>query len=161
MIKSAGSELDKTDRQILDILQEEGRISNAELASRIHLSPPATHGRVRRLESAGYIKGYVALLDRQITGHDNLCFVEMSLAVHERDRIRTILDRIVAMPEVLECHNVTGEYDYLLKVVVRSTQALEAFISGKLIPIEGIARIHTSLVLKEVKSTTRLALEGE
>ncbi len=149
--------LDAVDRKILKILQQAGRISNAELAKQIHLSPPATHGRVKRLEQEGYIRGYVALLDRHQMGYDNLCFVELSLELHQHEKIQAILETITSWSEVLECHNVTGEYDYLLKVVVKNTQVLEHFISKKMIPLEGVAKIHTSLVLKEVKATTAIS----
>ncbi|WP_251359793.1 Lrp/AsnC family transcriptional regulator [Kangiella sp. TOML190] len=157
MLKSSReNDLDAMDRKILYILQQEGRISNADLAKKIHLSAPATHGRVKRLEQEGFIKGYVALLDRHQVGYDNLCFIELSLQLHRHHQIQSILETIMSWPEVLECHNVTGEYDYLLKVAVKNTRALEQFNSKKLIPLEGVAKIHTSLVLKEVKATTAI-----
>ncbi len=157
MIKSfVETELDATDQKILEILQNEGRISNSDLAKKIHLSAPATHGRVKRLEQDGYIRGYVALLDRHKMRCDNLCFIELSLELHKHEKIQQILETITSWPEVLECHNVTGSYDYLLKVAVKNTQALEHFISKKMIPLEGIAKLHTSLVLKEVKATTAI-----
>ncbi len=151
-------DLDRLDRALLAALQRDGRISNRELADRVHLSPPACLTRVRRLEEAGVIQGYHAVLDRRRLGLDNLCFIELSLELHQHDRIATILDRITALPEVLECHHLTGEYDYLLKVAVANTEALHRFISGRLIPIPGIARIHTSVVLKEIKLSTALPL---
>ncbi len=157
MIKcSADNDLDEVDRKILAVLQAEGRISNSDLAKKIHLSAPATHTRVKRLEQGGYIHSYVALLDRNKLGYDNLCFIELSLGVHKHEQIQAILETIMSWPEVLECHNVTGEYDYLLKVAVVNTRALEQFNSRKLIPLEGVAKIHTSLVLKEVKATTAI-----
>ncbi|MEE4244941.1 MAG: Lrp/AsnC family transcriptional regulator [Kangiellaceae bacterium] len=150
--------LDEADRAILQVLQQEGRLSNVELAKRVHLSPPATLTRMKRLEQQGFIDRYVAILNRQQSEHDTLCFVQLTLSLHQHEQMTSILDTIVAMPEVLECHNVTGEYDYLLKIALKNTYALEEFISKKLIPIDGIARIHTSLVLKEYKSTTELDL---
>lgn len=151
--------LDQADIAILKVLQDEGRISNVELAKRVNLSPPATLARQKRLEKQGLIERFVAILDRHKTGHDTLSFIQLTLSLHQHQQINDILDQIVAMPEVLECHNVTGEYDYLLKVVLRNTQALEAFISKKLIPMPGIARLHTSLVLKEYKSSRVLNLD--
>ena len=148
--------LDPTDKLILQILQEEGRLSNAELARRVNLSPPATHARLRRLEEDGYIRQYAALLDRERTGFDMLCFVQISLQLHQPQQVEAVRAAIREMPEVLECHHVTGEYDYLLKVVARGRKDLEEFILEQLTPIKGIARIHTSLVLTEVKSTTIL-----
>lgn len=154
-------ELDAADIAILKVLQTEGRISNVELAQRVNLSPPATLARLKRLEKDGVIERFVAVLDRHRTGHDTLSFIQLTLSLHQHQQINHILEQIVAMPEVLECHNVTGEYDYLLKVVLRNTQALEAFISQKLIPMPGIARLHTSLVLKEYKASMALDLEED
>ncbi|AOE49946.1 Lrp/AsnC family transcriptional regulator [Kangiella sediminilitoris] len=159
MIKSSQGTLDTVDKKILNLLQLEGRLSNSELAKRINLSPPATHARVKRLEQEGFIHQYAALVDRHRLGFDNLCFVEFSLQLHNSEQIQTVLATVKSWPEVLECHNVTGEYDYLLKVAVRNTQSLESFVSEKMIPLEGVARIHTSLVLKEVKTTTAIILE--
>ncbi|WP_223670792.1 Lrp/AsnC family transcriptional regulator [Kangiella shandongensis] len=159
MIKSSDDKLDAVDKKILNQLQQEGRLSNSELAKRVNLSPPATHARVKRLEQDGFIQQYAALVDRHRLGFDNLCFVEFSLQLHSSEQIQTVLATVKSWPEVLECHNVTGEYDYLLKVAVRNTQSLESFVSEKMIPLEGVARIHTSLVLKEVKTTTAIILE--
>ena len=146
--------LDPVDVSILEILQAEGRISNAELARRVHLSPPATLARVNRLEKSGFIKQYVALVDRVQAGYDMLCFVRVSLQLHEIDKVTGFHAIIQRMPEVLECHHVTGDYDYLLKVVAHNTKDLEEFLVNRLTPIPGVARIHTSLALNEVKSST-------
>ena len=148
--------LDDLDKAILEHLQIDGRISNADLARRINLSPPATHARVRQLEKRGYIRQYTALLDREKTGYDMLCFVQMSLQLHQQENIDRVRTAINQMPEVLECYHLTGEYDYLLKVVVRNRKDLERFIMDRLTPIPGVARVHTSLVLTEVKSTTTI-----
>jgi DNA-binding Lrp family transcriptional regulator len=159
MLKSSDYKLDALDRKILNLLQVEGRLSNSELAKRVNLSPPAAHARVKRLEQEGFIQQYAALVDRHRLGFDNLCFVEFSLQLHSAEQIQAILATVKSWPEVLECHNVTGEYDYLLKVAVRNTRALESFVSQKMIPLQGVARLHTSLVLKEVKGTTAIILE--
>ena len=151
--------LDVVDKAILKQLQGDGRISNAELARRINLSPPATHARVRQLEKRGYIRQYSALVDRDRAGYDMLCFVHMSLQLHQQEQIDIVRAAISQMPEVLECYHVTGEFDYLLKVVIRSRKDLERFVMDQLTPIPGVARVYTSLVLTEVKSTTALPLE--
>lgn len=150
--------LDDSDRAILQIIQGQGRISNADLARQIHLSPPATHARLRRLEESGLIDDYVARLNRERLGYDMLCFVHVSLQLHQFEQVQQFRLAVTAMPEVLECCHVTGEFDYLLKVVIRNRQDLERFIVRQLTPLPGVARIHTSLVLSEVKSTTRLPL---
>ncbi|UTA47736.1 Lrp/AsnC family transcriptional regulator [Simiduia sp. 21SJ11W-1] len=151
-------ELDRTDIAILRALQSNGRLSNVDLADQVHLSPPATLTRVRRLEQAGFIEGYCALLSREKLGHDNLALIEIALELHQHERIAEVLSQLVQMPEVMECYHVTGEYDYMLKVSVANTRALDGFISSRLIPLPGIARIHTSIVLKELKATTQIQL---
>lgn len=159
MIKYSQIEMvDDVDEAILNILQQEGRISNVELAQRVNLSPPAVHSRLKRLEQNGYIRQYVALLDRERIGYDMLCFINVSLQLHQREHVENFKQRMLEMPQVLECHHLTGEYDYLLKVVVCNRKELEQFVVNQLTPIPGIARIHTSLVLSEIKSTTALPL---
>ena len=157
MIKYSYDEtLDSLDKAILEELQANGRLSNAELARRINLSPPATHARVRQLEKRGYIRNYAALVDREKAGFDMLCFVQISLQLHQQEQIDIVRTTIQDMPEVLECYHLTGEFDYLLKVVIRNREDLERFVMDQLTPMPGVARVHTSLVLTEVKSTTSL-----
>lgn len=151
-------EIDELDHSILQALQVNGRISNADLARQINLSPPAVHARMKRLEQQGIIQKYVALLDRERVGYDMLCFINVSMAMHQREHIDHFRLLVQDMPEVLECHHLTGEYDYLLKVVVRGRRDLEQFVVDRLAPIPGMARIHTSLVLAEVKVTTAVPL---
>lgn len=153
--------LDEIDRQILILLQDDGRISNAELARRIDLSPPATYMRVKSLEEQGYVRRYVALLEPEKAGYDLMCFVQVTLQLHSLEQIQTFRQVIQGMAEVLECHHVTGEYDYLLKVVVRNRKELESFLLERLTPAPGVARIHTSVVLSEVKYTTSLPIEPD
>ena len=150
--------LDELDLAILRELQTNGRISNVDLARRISLSPPAVHARMKRLEQQGYILEYSVSLDREKLGYDMLCFVNISLQMHQMEDILRFRQAIEAMPEVLECYHLTGEYDYLLKVAIHNRQDLERFLVRQLTPIPGIARIHTSLVLTEVKSTSALPL---
>lgn len=146
--------MDMIDQTILEELQNDARISNAELARRVNLSPPATLARIRRLESSGVIDGYVTRVNRKAVGYDMLCFVNVSLQLHKPDQLETFRDAIKAIPQVLECHHVTGDFDYLLKVVARDTADLEDFLVNHLTPVPGIGRIHTSLVLSETKSNS-------
>lgn len=151
-------ELDALDRAILGELQKNGRMSHVDLSRLVNLSPPAIHTRIKRLEQQGYIDRYAALLNRASVGYDMLCFISVSLQVHQPDHVENFRQCVAAMSEVLECYHLTGEYDYLLKVVVQNQKNLQQFLMDKLTPIPGIARIHTSLVLTEVKSTTVLSL---
>ena len=153
---SLDSELDASDKAILEILQNDGRISNVDLAERVHLSPPATHARLKRLEKEGYIAKYVAILDKDKMALGNIVFVEISLELHQHAKIQTVLTKIKAMPEVMEFYHLTGERDYLLKGFIRDTKALEELITQKLTPLPGMAKIRTSLVLNEIKVSTAI-----
>jgi DNA-binding Lrp family transcriptional regulator len=146
------------DLAILRALQADGRMSNVELAQHINLSPPATHTRLKRLQEQGTILKYVALLDQEQVGYDMTCFINISLQLHQVEELEGFRAIINELPEVLECYHVTGEFDYLLKVVVRSRKDLQRFVVEQLTPIPGVARIYTSLVLTEVKSTTALPI---
>jgi Lrp/AsnC family leucine-responsive transcriptional regulator len=154
------NDLDEIDLAILAVLQQDGRISNADLARRVNLSAPATHTRVRRLEQEGYISGYVARLNREKLGYGMLCYLHVSLQMHQQSELEKLRAELQAMPEVLECAFVTGEFDYLLKVALRNQKDLERFILRRLTPLPGIARVNTSLVVAEIKSTTALPLEA-
>jgi len=151
--------LDGLDKNILQELLKNARISNAELARRVNLSAPATFARVRRLEKNGIIQKYVTVINRKQAGYGVLCFINVRLQLHEIDQVKSFHEAIKEMPMLLECHHITGHYDYLLKVVARSTDDLEDFLLNKLTPIPGIAHIHTCLVLSEVKSSTAIPLE--
>jgi Lrp/AsnC family leucine-responsive transcriptional regulator len=154
-----GKELDEKDRLLLQHLQGDARITNTELARRVDLSPPGLQRRLRRLEEIGVIDQYVALLDRAAVGFDMTCFVQVTLRRHEPEAIRAFREIVRDMPEIMECHHVTGEYDYLLKVLVRNRQHLETFLVDKLTPVRGMDKIRTSLVLSEIKTTTQVPLD--
>ncbi len=153
--------LDDIDRALLEYLQADARLSHTELARRLALSPSGLQKRVRKLENAGVIAGYAALVARESVGYDLLCFVQVTLQRHELDAVQVFKQRVRAMPEVLECHHLTGEYDYLLKVVVRNRKHLEQFLMESLTPVPGMDKIRTSVVLREIKSTTILPLPCE
>lgn len=152
------AELDKKDIAILTALQQDSRITNVELARRVELSPPAVHARIRRLEESGIICSYATIVNREALGYDMICFIEVNMQLHNADTITDFRMQVASMPEVLECHQLTGDTDYLLKVVIRSKRDLERFLVEKLMPIEGVARVKTSMSLSEIKSTTVIPL---
>lgn len=152
-------ELDSIDMAILQLLQSDGRISNVDLASRIRLSPPATHARLKRLQANGYIKRFTALLDQERVGFDMTCYVNISLRMHGTEELEQFRASVLQMRRVLECYHVTGEFDYLLKIVVRNRRDLQQFVEHRLTRLPGVARIHTSLVLDEIKCSTELPLD--
>ena len=151
--------LDELDRVLLRSLQEDARQSNAELARQVDLSATGLQKRLRRLEEAGVITGYVAQVDRESLGYDMLCFVQVTLQRHEPDAVENFRHEVQRMAEVLECHHLTGESDYLLKVVLRNRKHLEQFILHTLTPVRGMDKIRTSLVLSEIKATTAVPLD--
>jgi Lrp/AsnC family leucine-responsive transcriptional regulator len=150
--------LDETDKTILRLLQADGRVSNAEIARQVGLSAPATHARVKRLEENGVVRQYSTLLDREAIGYDMVCFINVSLQLHQFEAIERFKELMQDMPEVLECYHITGEFDYLLKAVFRNRDELQEFVVNKLTPIPGMARINTSLALTEIKATQQLAI---
>lgn len=148
--------LDALDRQIIESLQREARLTNSELADRVGLSGPGLQKRLKKLEESGVVRGYVALVHPEALGYDMLCFVQVTLQRHEPGAVQGFRDAIRAIPEVLECHHVTGEFDYLLKVIVRNRKHLERFLLDVITPLPGMDKIRTSLVLSEIKATTAL-----
>ncbi len=150
--------LDDLDRRLLSALQDGGRTTSAELARRLHVTGPGIQKRLRRLEREGAIRRYTALIDREAVGLDLLCFVEVMLAHHRPASVRQFPKRVEALPEVLECYYLTGEVDYLLKVVVANHDHLERLLFDKLMKAPGVDRVRTRIVLKEVKATTSLPM---
>ncbi|HRE48724.1 MAG TPA: Lrp/AsnC family transcriptional regulator [Aggregatilineales bacterium] len=147
---------DQLDHAILDELQEDGRISVAELARKIHLSAPAVHQRIKRLERAGIIQRYAALVDRESVGYDLLCFVRIglhALTPPQQEALRAALREI---PAVLECYGTAGTQDLMLKVVAHNHRELDALLNERLAALPGVERIETSLVLNEIKPPSPL-----
>jgi Lrp/AsnC family leucine-responsive transcriptional regulator len=149
-------QLDATDRRILQVLQREGRISNADLAERIALSPSACHRRVQRLEEEGFITGYVALLDARRIGKTTTVFVEITLQ-SQSDEVLDAFERAVArIPDVLECHLMAGAADFLLKLVVADTEDYARIHRQYLARLPGVAQMQSSFSLRTVVKTTAL-----
>jgi DNA-binding Lrp family transcriptional regulator len=151
-------DLDEIDRALLRILQTDARISNADLARQVNLSPPAVHARMRRLQEQRIIRGYAAMIDREALGYEMLCLISIRMERHQRPDIERVRFAVEQMPEVLECFHLTGEFDYQLKVVVRNRKELERFVVDRLATIPGIGHIRTSLVFSEIKATTELPI---
>lgn len=149
--------LDRYDRLILEILQQEGRISNQELAERIRLSPSPTLRRVKQLEESGLIDGYVALLNAKKMGLTLMAFIGISMDRHTPERFEALENALSSYPEVMECHLITGQSaDYLLKVIVKDMDAYQQFLLNKLTKIEGVTGVHTSFVMKSAIHSTAL-----
>ncbi len=150
--------LSTVDSKALALLMHRGRASWAELAKHLRLSPPAAAERVRKLEERGVIRGYAALVNAEALGYPLTAFVAVTL---ERSQHRqAFLRRVAGMKEIVECHHVTGDYDYLLKVRTRSTQDLDRVLSDKLKAVAGVARTVTTIVLSTAKESVEVPIEG-
>ena len=148
--------LDTTDRRILRELQRRGRISNAHLSEAVNLSASACHRRVQRLESEGYISGYVALLDARKLGVATTVFVEITLS-GQADEVLDAFERAVArIPDVLECHLMAGTADYILKVMAENTEDFARIHRQHLSRLPGVVQMQSSFALRTVLKTTAL-----
>jgi len=150
--------LDTVDWKILSLLQSDARISNVELARAVGLSPSPCLARVRALEQAGYIGRYVSLLDALKVGLKVSVFIQVALEKQVEKALEIFENAIRERPEVMECYLMTGEADYLLRVLVPDIQALEAFIMQFLSRVPGVGNIKSSFALKQVKYQTALPL---
>lgn len=150
--------LDSTDIRILQHLQEDAKLTNAELASRVNLSPSPCHVRVRTLEKEGYINRYVTLLDPTKIGLGISVFIRITLERQVEKALELFEHAMEQHPQVMECYLMTGESDYLLRVIVKDISSLERFIVDSLSQIHGVATIRSSFSLKQVKYKTALPL---
>ncbi|TAK51111.1 MAG: Lrp/AsnC family transcriptional regulator [Gammaproteobacteria bacterium] len=153
-----GVTVDKLDHRILTELQRDGRLSNVELAGRVHLSESATLRRVRALEEAGVIQGYVALLNAQRTGFPINVFVTITLQRQDQHDLQRFEAAVREVPEVMECYLMTGVADYLLRVSCRDTEDFERLHSQHLTRLPGVARVQSSFALRVVRRTTELPI---
>jgi Lrp/AsnC family transcriptional regulator, leucine-responsive regulatory protein len=150
--------LDPIDRKILALLQQNGRLSLADLAVKVGLSPSPCLRRVRILEKSGVISRYVAVLDQQAVGLPVSVFISIKLEKQKQDALDRFASTIARWPEVLECYLMTGPRDYWLRVVVPDLAAYERFLKQKLTRLEGVASIESSFALEQVKYTNVLPL---
>jgi Lrp/AsnC family transcriptional regulator len=151
-------ELDAIDRTILLLLQADASLSTAEIAARSGASQSSVWRRIEKLEGSGVIKKRVALLDRQKVGLDMMVFAHVKLQAHGQRTLPMFEEAIRRYPEVVECHTLLGETDYLLRVITRDTASYEAFFRKHLSQIASVQFTNSSMTLSEVKSTTELPL---
>ena len=151
-------QLGDIDLKILRLLQDDGRITNAELARQVGLSPPSVLQRVRKLEDNGLVKGYTALLDHKGLGFNLVVMAMVSLALHQEQPIERFRNAVIKFPEVLECMHVSGDFDFLLKIVVTDMAAYEVFVREQLSGIKGVGKIQSCFVLAMNKDTTALPI---
>ena len=149
---------DRLDRAILRALQQDARISNTALAEKIGLSESATLRRVRNLEQSGLIRAYVGLVDQSAAGYPDNVFVHITLTGQQRDKLETFENAVTQIPEVMECYLMSGESDYLLRVIVADARDYEQLHSQHLTSLPGVARVHSSFALRTVAKKTEIPL---
>ncbi|MFN4057843.1 MAG: Lrp/AsnC family transcriptional regulator [Roseinatronobacter sp.] len=147
-------QLDPTDCRILRVLQKNGRMTNAELAERVNLSPSACHRRVQRLEASGIIRDYVARLDLRALGRATVVFVEIKLAGQSDDLLDAFEREVARVPDVLECHLMAGSADYLLKIIAADTEDFARIHRRYLSRLPGVTQMQSSFALRTVIETT-------
>lgn len=151
--------LDQTDKQILNLLQENARITNVELASKVGISPPAMLERVKRLEKNGLINKYVAVINPDKIGKNIIAIISVWLSAHQLSSIDSFTKQINKFEEVLECYHIAGEEDFILKVMVNSIKDVESFLLKKLTKIPGVSKVNTKFVLSTVKYETKIKID--
>lgn len=153
--------IDRYDRALLMTLQENGRATNVELSAAAHLSAPQCYRRVQRLEAEGVIRGYRACVDPLQVGFGVVAFVCMGIDRAEFKHIRKLESVIRDFPNILECHTITGDFDYLLKVVARDLKALSNFLTDELMQVPGVSSVRSMVCLDEVKRAAALPVAEE
>ena len=151
-------DLDFKDKHLLEEIQANSRITNTELAKRIGLSPSSTLERVKKLEVSGIIEKYITLLNPRKAGYSCFTFVEVKLARHGETPVEDFISSIAHIPEVLECHHITGEADFLLKVATKDIPTYEELILHQLSALTNVQTMKTSVVLSTFKSETKLTV---
>lgn len=153
--------MDRIDRAILHELQLDGRLSNNTLAERVNLSESACLRRVRRLEESGLLRGYVGLVDQSLAGYPDNVFVQITLHSQQQTDLRSFESAAASLPEVMECYLMSGEFDYLLRVVVRDARDYERVHSQHLTRLPGVARVHSSFALRTVAKKTEIPIRQD
>lgn len=150
--------LDRIDRNIIEFLQERGRATNVELSAHVHLSAPQCLRRVRQLEEDGVIRRYAALVDPAALGYGVIAFVSLSVDREQAKLERELERQIRSFPEIVECYTISGDFDYLLKVVARDLKGLSSFLTDRLLQVRGVAGVRSTICMEEIKPLAPLPL---
>ena len=154
------SKLDKIDFNILEILQNDCQITTKKLAEKLSLSPTPVFERIKKLEKEGYINKYVALINERKIGLKQTIFIGVSLKGHTRSYLQSFLSQVNSFPEVTECYQVSGNFDFLLKIILADIDAYETFVQTKLSLISELGNVHSFIAIKKGKNTTNLDLSS-
>jgi len=152
------SNLDKIDRQILSLLQENSKINIKEIALKVDLTTTPTYDRIKRLEKRGIIKRYVAELDKEKVGLELVVFCQVTLQVHSKKLITQFENAVSKMPEITGCFHIAGNFDYLLKIVTPNIKSYQLFLKNKLSVLASVSNVQSNFVMSTVKENAKLAL---
>lgn len=150
--------IDGFDRKILALLQDDARLTNGDLADKVNLSPSQCSRRRQRLEETGIIRRYRAVLDRERLGFPLVSMISVTLSTHNRDNARRFGELLARLPEVQEAHALTGEMDYIVKIVTPDLKSLSEFVNDVLLPHESVQHVKTAIVLQTLKETSALPI---
>jgi len=153
--------LDKIDKKILHLLQEDAKATTKEIAAKLDMTTTPIYERIKRLERHQIIKRYVALVDRKKVGQNLIGFCNVSLKEHSRKYLERFEDDITEFDEVLECYHITGQYDYLIKIVVTDMEAYHQFTYNHLAQLNNVGNVHTIFVMNDIKYSTAYPVEEE
>ena len=151
--------MDAIDKKILMLLQQNAKLNTKEIATKIGLTLTPTYERIKKIEESGYIKSYRAVLDRKKINKNTLVYCQVVLFKHQKRLIEDFTHKVLSYPEVLECHHVSGNFDFLLKVLVQDMDEFQEFINNKLSVVDYISTIHSSFVMKAIKEDTPYKLD--
>jgi Lrp/AsnC family leucine-responsive transcriptional regulator len=150
--------MDSIDKKLLILLQKDSKKTTKELSVKLNLSVTAVYERIKKLEREGFIKNYVALINRSKVGKSFIVFCHIKLIQHTREFLTKFESQVVKLSEILECHHVCGDYDYILKIAVRDMEENREFLVTKLTTLEHIGSTHSTFMISEVKNTTVIEL---
>lgn len=150
--------MDSIDKKLLQLLQHDTKKTTKELSLKLNLSVTAVYERIKKLEREGIIAKYVVLLDKEKVGKNFVVFCHLKLIQHTKEFLTKFESEVVQLKEVLECHHVSGDYDYILKIAVKNMEEYREFLVTKLTTLEHIGSTHSTFMISEVKNTTVLEL---
>ncbi len=149
-------DFDKTDKKILSFLQKDSKMTTKELSIYLDLSNTAIYERIKKLEKAGVIEKYVAIVNKEKVAKGFMVYCQIKLVQHKHEFVSKFEKEVVKFDEVLECYNISGDYDYILKIVVKNMKAYRDFLNNKLTSLDHISSAHSNFIINEVKNTLEI-----
>lgn len=151
--------LDATDRRIINLLEQDAKMTIKDIASNLKMSTTPIFDRIKRLEKTGYIKGYTAIVDSKMMGFNLIAFCTVTLETHHKEHITQFVEDVQELKEVIECYHIAGLFDYLLKIYAKDMNDYQKFITDKLASIKNIGKVQSSFVMTEIKSERALPMD--